>query len=91
MTSPSFWLRAGSLAMLASVAAGAFGAHALRGRLPPELLEVWETAARYMAYHGLALLAVAWLADRGVAGAPAAGCCFLAGIVLFCGSLMALA
>lgn len=42
-----------------AVAAGAFGAHALRARLDPRDLEIFETAARYQMYHGLALLAVA--------------------------------
>lgn len=78
--------------MLLSVAAGAFGAHALKGRLAPEMLAVFETGARYQAYHGLALFAVAWLSTltpaRGVAGA---GWCFLAGTLLFSGSLYALA
>jgi uncharacterized membrane protein YgdD (TMEM256/DUF423 family) len=75
------------LAFLA-VAAGAFGAHALRARLTPELLAVWETAARYQMYHALALLGVAWALDRW-SGRPAviAGWLFIVGIVLFSGSL----
>ncbi len=86
------WLRCGAAAMLLSVAAGAFGAHALKARLSPEMLAIWETGARYLAYHGLALLAVAWLADRHPAGAvTAAGWLFLAGCVVFCGSLFVLA
>jgi len=77
-----------------AVAAGAFGAHGLRGRLGPDLLSVFETAARYQMYHALALLAVAVLLERRPAGAGplrAAGWCFVAGIVLFSGSLYALA
>jgi uncharacterized membrane protein YgdD (TMEM256/DUF423 family) len=75
-----------------AVAAGAFGAHALRARVEPRLLEVFETGARYQMYHALALLAVAWLLDR-TAGAPAerpaaiAGWSFVVGTVLFAGSL----
>jgi uncharacterized membrane protein YgdD (TMEM256/DUF423 family) len=78
------------LAFLA-VAAGAFGAHALRARLTPELLAVWETAARYEMYHALALLGVAWALDRWP-GRPAviAGWLFIVGIVLFSGSLYVL-
>jgi uncharacterized membrane protein YgdD (TMEM256/DUF423 family) len=75
-----------------AVAAGAFGAHGLRARLTPELLAVWETAARYQMYHALALLLVALAAARwpqGSWGAPAL--LFCAGIVLFSGSLYALA
>jgi uncharacterized membrane protein YgdD (TMEM256/DUF423 family) len=88
-----FWLLGCGFALLA-VAAGAFGAHALRGRLDPAALGVFETAARYQMYHALALLGVALLlpALRSGAGlARAAGYCFAAGIVLFSGSLYALA
>jgi len=53
-----------------SVAAGAFGAHALRARLEPGDLLVFETAARYQMYHGLALIAAGWVADRWP-GSPA--------------------
>ena len=48
----------GALSALVSVAAGAFGAHALRERLTPDMLAVFETAARYQMYHALGLLAV---------------------------------
>lgn len=67
--------------------AGAFGAHALRTRLTPADLATFETAARYQMYHALALLAVGWLVERGHARAVAAGWCFLAGTLLFSGSL----
>jgi uncharacterized membrane protein YgdD (TMEM256/DUF423 family) len=78
----------GALLAAAAVAAGAFGAHGLRGRLPPELLEVFETAARYQMYHALALLAVEWAAARAPGtAANLAGGLFVAGIVLFSGSL----
>ena len=50
----------GSLSGFCAVAAGAFGAHALRQRLPPDMLSVFETGARYQMYHALALFAVAW-------------------------------
>ena len=46
----------GALLSGLAVAAGAFGAHALRARLEPRDLEIFETAARYQMYHGLALL-----------------------------------
>ena len=75
-----------------SVAAGAFGAHALRERLSPEMLAVFETGSRYEMYHGLALLAVAWAVGRWPGGmATAAGWCFVVGILLFSGSLHVLA
>ena len=82
----------GALSALVSVAAGAFGAHALRARLSPELLAVFETGARYQMYHALALFAVAWAAGRFPHGAVGvAGWLFVAGTVIFSGSLYALA
>lgn len=70
-----------------AVAAGAFGAHALRNRLDARDLEIFETAARYQMYHGLALLAVAWLLDRGLSQAGIAAWGFTIGTVVFSGSL----
>ncbi len=85
-----FSLGAGSA--FVAVAGGAFGAHALRARLSPELLAAFETGARYQMYHALGLLAVAWAASRWPGAlAQAAGWLFLAGTVLFSGSLYALA
>jgi uncharacterized membrane protein YgdD (TMEM256/DUF423 family) len=75
-----------------SVAAGAFGAHALRAQLEPRMLEVFETAARYQMYHALALFAAAWLVQQTEApAAHVAGWAFVVGIVLFSGSLYAMA
>jgi uncharacterized membrane protein YgdD (TMEM256/DUF423 family) len=74
------------------VAAGAFAAHALRGMIPPDLLAVFETGARYQMYHGLALLAVAWLSRQMPSRwITASGWLFVVGTVLFSGSLYALA
>lgn len=83
---------AGSLSAFLAVAAGAFGAHALRTRLAPDMLAAFETGARYEMYHALALLIVAWAATRWP-GAPirAAGWLFVGGTVLFSGSLYLLA
>lgn len=87
----TFWMLGCAFGFLA-VAAGAFGAHALRERLGPDLLAVWETAARYQMYHGLALLAVAMAAGRWPGGGwTAAGWLFTAGVVVFSGSLYLLA
>ena len=73
------------------VAAGAFGAHALRGRLTPDLLGVFETGVRYHLIHALGLLAVAWATTRWPGTATStAGWLFLAGILLFSGSLYGL-
>lgn len=85
----------GALSAALAVAAGAFGAHALRARLDARMLEVFETAARYQMYHALALLAVGALVARLEAprALPAlwSGWLFVAGTVLFSGSLYAMA
>jgi uncharacterized membrane protein YgdD (TMEM256/DUF423 family) len=82
----------GAFSALLSVAAGAFGAHALRNRLSPEYLAVFETAARYQMYHALGLLAVAGAVSRWPGGtAQWAGWFFVIGTVLFSGSLYGLA
>jgi uncharacterized membrane protein YgdD (TMEM256/DUF423 family) len=74
-----------------SVAAGAFGAHALRSQLEPRMLETFETAARYQMYHALALFAAAWVWQQTQAtSAQVAGWAFMAGILLFSGSLYAM-
>jgi uncharacterized membrane protein YgdD (TMEM256/DUF423 family) len=82
----------GALAGLTGVALGAFGAHALRARLQPEMLTVFETGVRYQLYHALALVATALILGRFNGKLiVAAGWLFTAGIVLFSGSLYALA
>jgi uncharacterized membrane protein YgdD (TMEM256/DUF423 family) len=82
----------GALSAAVAVAAGAFGAHALRARLTPDLLAVFETGARYQMYHALALLAAAWATTRWPGrGAVAAGWLFVAGTIVFSGSLYVLA
>src|SRR5574342_1138598 len=83
---------AGALSAFIAVAAGAFGAHALRVRLAPDLLVVFETGARYQMYPALGLLAVAWAMARWPGQwAVLAGWLFVAGTLLFSGSLYALA
>jgi uncharacterized membrane protein YgdD (TMEM256/DUF423 family) len=86
-----FWALAGAANAFVAVAAGAFGAHGLRARVSPRLLEVFETGARYQMFHALGLLAVAWLASQREGVAGGAGGAMLAGIVLFSGSLYAMA
>jgi uncharacterized membrane protein YgdD (TMEM256/DUF423 family) len=82
---------AGALSAFLSVAAGAFGAHALRAHLSSEYLAVFETAARYQMYHALGLLVAAWAVDRWPGALPQwSGWLFIAGTVLFSGSLYAL-
>lgn len=92
MSVDRFFAGLGALSAFLAVAAGAFGAHALRARLAPDLLAVFETAARYQMYHALGLLAVAWMVTRWPGPWPVrAGWLFVAGTVLFSGSLYALA
>jgi len=87
----TFLLIGGVLGFL-GVALGAFGAHGLRGRLSPDMLAVFETAVRYHMYHTLALLLTGLMMARlGGWLFAAAGWCFVGGIVLFSGSLYALA
>lgn len=82
----------GALSAGFGVALGAFGAHALKARLSPDMLAVWETGVRYQLVHALALLAVAWATTRWPGGAvQASGWLFVAGTLLFSGSLYALA
>jgi len=87
------FLLIGALAGAVGVALGAFGAHALRSRVSPEMLAVFETGVRYQMYHALALVALAALEPRlgGGHSVAAAGWAFTTGIVLFSGSLYALA
>ena len=81
-----------ALSALIAVALGAFGAHVLKGRLAADLLTIFETGVRYHFYHALALFAVAWATHLGGQGlARGAGWCFIAGTVLFSGSLYVLA
>lgn len=86
------WLILGAASAFLSVAAGAFGAHALRARLTPDLLTIFETGARYHMYHSLGLIAIGLLMQ--VRPSPllnGAGWAMLVGILLFSGSLYALA
>lgn len=81
----------GSVSAGLAVALGAFGAHALKARLTPEMLAVYETGVRYQMAHALALLAVAWAITRWPGNTIlAAGWLFVAGTVLFSGSLYVL-
>ncbi len=82
------FLLIGALAGFTGVTLGAFGAHALRGRLSPEMLAVFETGVRYQIYHALAIIATGLIAARmGGWLIVSAGWLLTAGIVLFSGSL----
>ncbi len=87
----SLWFALGAFAAGLGVVLGAFGAHALRSRVTPDLLAVFETGVRYHMYHALALLAVGWAATRWASPwVGAAGWAFTLGIVVFSGSLYVL-
>src|SRR5262245_52472601 len=90
MTS-SGWLATGAALGGIGVALGAFGSHGLKARVGPDLLAIFETGVRYHLVHALALLAVAWVAERspGVS-TSVAGWGFVAGILVFSGSLYAM-
>ncbi len=80
----------GSILMFIGVGAGAFGAHGLSGYFAqyPHLEGTYETAVRYQIYHALALFAAAWIASKWPGPLTTwAGYLFLAGIILFSGSL----
>ena len=86
------WVIAGSILGFLSVAGGAFGAHALKARLEPAMLEVFQTGIRYGMVHSLALVLVGLLAARAPSKAcSVAGGGFLVGSILFTGSLCVLA
>src|SRR5262249_4262439 len=82
----------GCASALIGVALGAFGAHGLRARIVPDMLTTFEIGVRYQMYHALALLAVGAAAARLPSGGVAvAGWLFVAGTVIFSGSLYVLA
>jgi uncharacterized membrane protein YgdD (TMEM256/DUF423 family) len=75
------------------VVLGAFGAHKLKQLVPPESVQTFQTGVQYQMYHAFALLFAGLLWDRfnGQGQLAASGWCFLIGILLFSGSLYALA
>ena len=82
----------GSILAGTAVAAGAFGAHALQGRIAPKLLQAFETGVRYQMYHALALFAVAWAVTRWPEARLALGGWMLAaGTAIFSGTLYLMA
>lgn len=81
----------GAISAGISVAAGAFGAHGLRGKISEEMLNVFETAARYQMYHALGLILIGLVAMQKDSGMlQSAGYLMIVGTVLFSGSLYAL-
>jgi uncharacterized membrane protein YgdD (TMEM256/DUF423 family) len=85
------WIRLGAALAAVGVAAGAFGAHGLKERVPPEMLVVWRTGAFYHLIHALALFVLgAWSLHATAQPPRGAGWLFVAGIALFSGSLYAM-
>ena len=81
----------GSLFAFLGVALGAFAAHALKGRVDADLLVIFETGVRYQMYHAFALLAVGWAFTRWPCTVlKVSGWLFVAGTIIFSGSLYAL-
>jgi uncharacterized membrane protein YgdD (TMEM256/DUF423 family) len=90
---PRLAIVAASLLMAAAVALGAFGAHALKARVAPDMLAVWQTGVTYHAWHALALFLLGLLMLHAPASIALryAAWLFVAGILLFAGSLYLLA
>lgn len=89
-----FFLIAGAVNALLSVAFGAFGAHMLEGRVADKYLDTWQTAVQYQMFHSIGLMVVAILMSSSLIGSLGslnwAGYLMLAGIIIFSGSLYVL-
>ncbi|EGA89999.1 YwdK [Planococcus donghaensis MPA1U2] len=89
-----FFLIAGAVNALLSVAFGAFGAHLLEGRVADKYLDTWQTAVQYQMFHSIGLIVVAILMSSSLLGSLGslnwAGYLMLAGIIIFSGSLYVL-
>jgi uncharacterized membrane protein YgdD (TMEM256/DUF423 family) len=86
------WLLIGSIMGFLSVAGGAFGAHAIKARVEPQMMEVFTTGTRYLMLHAVALLTLGLLADRlSGTSLTVAGAAWTVGTVIFTGSLWLLA
>lgn len=91
---PARWIGIGALLLMVAVAAGAFGAHGLRGRLDTYAMQVYEKAVFYHVTHALGIVLVALIAQSGVlsdAVAAKVAVLLFVGIILFSGSLYLLA
>ncbi|MFY7928564.1 MAG: DUF423 domain-containing protein [Oligoflexus sp.] len=87
----TFWVGLGALFGALGVGLGAFGAHALKARLSPEDLAIFEVGVRYQMYHGLALIGLGFVASKIDSGLiRTAGWLFVVGIIIFSGSLYTL-
>lgn len=89
-----FFLIAGAVNAMLSVAFGAFGAHLLEGRVADKYLDTWQTAVQYQMFHSIGLIAIAILMSSSLIGSLGslnwAGYLMFAGIIIFSGSLYVL-
>lgn len=83
-----FFFIVGAFSAFISVTAGAYGSHGLKGKLSPEMLSVFEIGVRYQMYHALGLIAVSFASVQWPGKLMlAAGCLFIAGALLFSGTI----
>lgn len=92
MRTDSRWPAVAAGLMFLTVAFGAFGAHALKERIPADRLEIFQTGVQYQGMHALSILLVGCMAIRiGARRADTISAIFVAGIIVFSGSLYGLA
>ncbi len=90
MSNPKVVILIAAFLLALAVAAGAFGAHALKNILTAERLETWQTAVQYHAWHALGLMLIALIGAQFEMSITWPASLILAGIVVFSGSLYAL-
>lgn len=90
MSNPKIIIAIAAILLALAVAAGAFGAHALKNVLSPERLEIWQTAVQYHTWHALGLILIALIGSQFDVAIAWPASLLLAGIVIFSGSLYTL-
>lgn len=90
MSNPKILIAIAAILLALAVAAGAFGAHALKNILSAERLETWQTAVQYHAWHALGLMLIALIGAQLEIAVTWPASLILVGIVIFSGSLYAL-
>jgi uncharacterized membrane protein YgdD (TMEM256/DUF423 family) len=87
MSNPKLIIGIAAFLLAIAVAAGAFGAHALKNTLSPERLETWQTAVQYHAWHALGLMLIALIGAQFQVAVTWPASLILSGILIFSGSL----
>jgi uncharacterized membrane protein YgdD (TMEM256/DUF423 family) len=90
MYNPKIIIIVAAFLLALAVAAGAFGAHALKNILSAERLETWQTAVQYHAWHALGLMLIAMIGTQFDIAVTWPASLILAGIIIFSGSLYTL-